>query len=355
MAQRDVPADAAVGSDACGAIAATRATIDAGATVGYPVPLGAATSCVPTSSGAWGAVVDSVEPLYSARALPRIDLHFTHAVGTSLVAGAPETWSAIDRLRTFDFDGDGEAELVVEGKRGCAIDQDLMCAAPLSLVEIFTFAHGTVVPYRPPPLPAQLLQSHVVHAEANDGGMFFDRNDQALAFRSADDVDGDGRPDLSTYLFYELVTTDGDVTTYFLHGPTFVAHSLPNGDFSLDDAVARKSLAASCAATEPFEKASADGIFATAICERLRGGELGRIIERYVVRCRTLSGSVKRALADLTAGKEVDADNVDWVAQGACRTEPEAAWSFEHGIPRSLVAMLKDTKPLLAAPSVAKP
>lgn len=354
-ARRDTGTDPSSVTDACGAIEATRVALDAGATVGYPVPLGAATSCARTASGAWGAVVDSVEPLYSARALPRIALHFTHAAATSLVAGPSETWSAIDRLQTFDFDGDGEAELIVEGKRGCAIDMDLMCDTPLAEVEVFTFTRGAVVPYRSPPLPPLLLQSHIVHEQANDGGMFFDRNDRALVFRSAGDVDGDGRPDLSSYLFYELVTTDGDVTTYFLHGPSFLAHSLPNGEFSLVDDVARRSLAASCEATEPFAKATGAGLFATAVCARLGGMGLDEITRRYVARCRPLLGTVRRGLADMVKGKEVDTSAFDWAAQGACRTEPEAAWSLVLGIPRSLVAMLHDTAPLLRRPPVAKP
>ncbi|MEO8797052.1 MAG: hypothetical protein ABI551_04135 [Polyangiaceae bacterium] len=54
-------------------------------------------------------------------------------------------------------------------------------------------------------------------------------------------------------------------------------------------------------------------------------------------------------------GQVVDPDRVVWVTQSACRAEPEGGWSFTVGIPRSLVAMLKDTKPLLARPSVAKP
>ena len=142
---------------------------------------------------------------------------------------------------------------------------------------------------------------------------------------------------------------------YRLHGPTFVAHSLSNGDFSLDDDVARAALAKSCDATQPFETAKADGLVATAVCARLRGASVAEVIQRYVARCRPLQANVKRALADMIKGKGVDPDHVEWAAQGACRTEPEGGWSQTVGIPRALVALLEDTKPVLQKAPGAKP
>jgi hypothetical protein len=98
-------------------------------------------------------------------------------------------------IALFDWDGDGEDEIVI---------------GRWTSVFVWTFKRGHIVAYPPA---------------------------SSLAVEEVSDVDGDGRPDL-------LVRPFGDAPTAL----QFVAHSLPDGTFTLHDAVAVKQAQTVCPA-----------------------------------------------------------------------------------------------------------
>lgn len=109
----------------------------------------------------------------------------------------------IAEVTFFDWDGDGDDEVLVEAARGAADAPDEQRA----IVWTFRAVDGgasRVVPYEP---------------------------SAALTIVGVRDVDGDGRPDLLVSFFG--TSHDGLPTTH-----RFLAHSLPDGGFSLRDAAA---------------------------------------------------------------------------------------------------------------------
>lgn len=316
-------------------------------------------TCTRTKTGAWGVVTETASTsVPTTMQEQRATARMVHATAKGdVVAGDPELFASIAKSTAFDFDGDGEEELVVEGTAGCAVDADLQCMNPLPVALVFTFAGGKVARYRSPTTTG-LAPAHLdvdpPQAEKKPGTIH--EADRTMIYRAVKDADGDGRPDFETYAFYETTGADGDVTTYFVHGPTFLAHSLPNGDFSLTDAVATKALAESCAAATPFAKATPADLMTTAVCARLAGETTAAISARYAARCAPLLAPVQAFWKAMEHGKSTSG-NVDFMAAGTCRTEPEGGWSFDRGIPRSLVKLLDATTPLLAAGkgSAAKP
>jgi hypothetical protein len=329
-------------SGACVAIANARAAADAGTVSG------ALQNCMITKQGAWGVLVtSSIVPMYPEQT-SQLALDFVHASGTSVVLGHSESWFKIDALSVFDFDGDGEEELVVQGARTCLGSNDGSCGGMRAENEILTFHSGKIAQFLNPatlPIPVGVPQSLIfLKAPAQ-----FDETDRTLHIDEVTDVDGDGRPDLKTNLFYELGVSDGDVSSTTLLGPTFVAHSLANGTFSLTDAVAVKALTDSCAGGDSFEKSPSEGLFSVAICARLHGKGVAEISQRYTNRCVQIRAKYKQIMKDTSAGKPYPAD-FDAGAESACRTEPEADWGTTNGIPKALVKMLQQTQPLLAKP-----
>jgi hypothetical protein len=132
----------------------------------------------------------------------------------------------------FDFDGDGEPEIYVavreqgdEGHR--ALQNDLL-----------TFDGHTVKRYAPA---------------------------SGYAIDAVRDVDGDGRPDLAIFAKY-TDTLEGCWAGFPYDWPDakFVAHSLPDGTFSTDDAAARAHARKWCASPPTKIGSSYD-----AICARL--------------------------------------------------------------------------------------
>jgi hypothetical protein len=346
--------DAAVGvhdSGACAAITKERAGFDAGG------PMGAAENCLVTKRGAWGAIIVEAQAAYPIGP-PSITVQFAHATAAAVLRGDREAWLKIDRLSLFDFDGDGEEELIAEGARTCGNSMDALCQEILPEVEVFTFKNQRVIAYPFSGSPAGLVDAHVVLEQTDDAhghyGTRLARADKTLHYRAVNDADGDGRPDFETYFFYEMDATDGDVSSYFLHGPTFLVHSLADGTFTSTDAIAMKSLSGSCAKAESFEASSAAGLFTSAVCARLRGKSVDEISQHYLARCVRIRAKLKAFAAAEAAGKDVSNDGVDFAGAGACRTEPEGGWSDSTGIPRSLAKMLQETEPLLAG-GAAKP
>jgi len=118
------------------------------------------------------------------------------------------------RFDLVDFDGDGDPEMVV------LTAGELHEDGRWQQVRIYAHAGGAIVPYAPA------------------------RGIEASAIR---DVDGDGRFDLVYHAPYETIapicTTGFGVLAW---GPELVAHALPDGTFSRDDAAALAFAKKSC-------------------------------------------------------------------------------------------------------------
>lgn len=329
-------------SGSCASIYRARAEVDAGTFTGP------GENCMVTKKGAWGLVLDGPPPQPFGPPRSTWETHAIHASGASTIDGPRESWSGITKLSVFDFDGDGEEELIVEGTRGCLVNADLQCQGDLPELEIMTSRNARVDFYPAPVMPG-LAPAHVAltMGKADGAPPVLDESDKTLHYRAVRDVDGDGRPDFETYAFYEASTDDMDVTSFFLHGPTFLAHSLPDGSFSLTDDVAMKKLAESCAAAVPFAKAKPADLFTTAVCARLSGEPPSAIERHYVARCIPLYAPVQAFWTAMAHGKPTPPRDIDFTAAGTCRTEPEGAWSAARGTPKSLARMLEETKPLL--------
>lgn len=140
----------------------------------------------------------------------------------------------------YDYDGDGTAEVVVaSGRSGPGFDR--------SQSGLWTVRTGAVVGYGP---TAQLDGVEVTR-----------------------DVDGDGRPEIAVpgpYVAEDTVSCgslDGDSRPPDL----IVLHALPDGTFSMTDAVARAANAEGCAVDAKLVVTDdADGL-ASVRCARLRG------------------------------------------------------------------------------------
>ncbi|MGZ3448499.1 MAG: FG-GAP repeat domain-containing protein [Polyangiales bacterium] len=137
----------------------------------------------------------------------------------------------------FDFDGDGTAEIVL------ILRDDEYESGTWSRGRVWTLREGKIVLYPP----------------AKD-----------LDVDSVCDVDGDGRPDLLVHAPFAGVVP---YPTYYVHGPSLVAHSLVDGSFARDDKVATDAARAACAKVVPLGKPSSDfdSEFTTVACARLRG------------------------------------------------------------------------------------
>ena len=158
-------------------------------------------------------------------------------------------------LAACDYDGDGtpEAVTVATGREHEGPSE--------ARAQVWTVHDGAIVPYAPA---------------------------AALDADDAEDVDGDGRPDLLTHLGYEAsATAAGSGFEYVLAGPLFVAHATPQGGFALDDAVAlaeaeRRCSPAPASVIVPVEEGQFgvdDALTAGAIvCARLRGAPAGTTV-----------------------------------------------------------------------------
>lgn len=278
-----------------------------------------------------------------------------HAARGATTESADLAYREIDELRAFDFDGDGEEELLVLG-RGlpCATSGDLGCDGPLPLLEIFTFKNGAVGPYAPsvnvvapPGTPARV-------AFASAPGKLAEE-DRAVTLVSLTDADGDGRPDVTSHLRYELAATDGDVTSYDVAGPLFVGHSLPGGTFSFTDPVAMKALAQTCGNAPTLEQARGAELYAAAVCERLEGHPPAELAERWARRCAVLESERAKQMSRVKSGAQPDATSIDWTSSAVCRRDTEGGWNDVKGMPASVRKMLEETEPLRSPEWTARP
>jgi hypothetical protein len=164
----------------------------------------------------------------------------------------------------FDFDGDGEPEIFVDvrevGDEGHVARQSAL----------LTLQGGAVVPFAPA---------------------------QAFDIDSLADVDADGRPDLKIYAGYtDTLEACFSGFPYEHPPPRFVAHSLPGGGFSAEDASAKKYALAWCPAAPKAIVDSAD-----AICARLWSHdkkEVSREGRRVAASC--VSGYCERVVQNLS-------------------------------------------------------
>jgi hypothetical protein len=139
----------------------------------------------------------------------------------------------------FDFDGDGRSEALLVERPG---------------------GYGSCGP-----------ESRLLLLQATATGI----RDFPVGHRFTDtvDADGDGRPDLVDDRYFHATEVYsglcGDITDY---GPPVLLHSLPDGTFSLDDAVARGWARAQCPTkpTKPLENVP---------CARIWGATEDEIVE----------------------------------------------------------------------------
>lgn len=159
----------------------------------------------------------------------------------------------------FDFDGDGEDEVIVAGTRWDA------GGASTPFGRVWTFKGERIELYAPAP-----------------------------AFGAVEDVDDDDRPDLLTHgAYFAVVSSSCSGVERSVSGPMLVAHARPDGGFTTNDAVAVAFAKRRCPSRPTFLVASsAEGGGAGVDA----GGPYGDSVERLV--CARLWGASE---ADLTA------------------------------------------------------
>jgi len=178
---------------------------------------------------------------------------------------APNEWLVATEPLLFDYDGDGEKEVLVD-LTGSVV-QDAPETGDLSLyttseVRLLTFRDGAIVP-----LPSTT-------------SLFLDG--------TARDIDHDGRPDLRVY---RPLSTASDRP--WAEVPVdFFAHSLPSGAFSLDDGVALGAARASCGkvpasliARQPSGALDADRTIGNVACARLSGMSVEALTAKLSADC----------------------------------------------------------------------
>jgi hypothetical protein len=172
-------------------------------------------------------------------------------------------------IATFDFDGDQRSEAFVRSVYSESEDYGGR------EIELLTVANGAVRPYAPP------------------GGV--------PPFSQLVDFDGDERPDLLNTRCHRRDEDDEDDES---GGPYCLAHSLPDGRFSTDDAVARRLIAQQCSA--PPERIVSVGerggsidrseTFGAILCARYYGESAERIVHRIFVESRNRDDDDRRWL-----------------------------------------------------------
>jgi hypothetical protein len=178
--------------------------------------------------------------------LPVKAMHETwQADGGALVVNMTlaATWGSVSlaSLGAFDYDGDDDPEVLLEGS---AADE----GPDRRATEAWTFHEGKIVPYAP------LAGVDIVRVE---------------------DLDDDGRPDIigpGRYARVEAMSGIG--AAYPIAPPIFALHSLAGGTFSATDAVARAFSKSHCP-TKPTldfdEHLFGDNVAEAVLCARLWG------------------------------------------------------------------------------------
>jgi hypothetical protein len=163
------------------------------------------------------------------------------------------------QLRAFDFDGDGSPEIVA------ILAGHVHEGASWSRGRVWTFRDGAVKLYAPA---------------------------QDLLVEDLRDVDGDGRPDLVTFAGRTAsAEACGSGFEYRVTGPELVAHSRPDGTFSLTDEAAVEGAKRACPA-RPTPLLGPDALTDTnaaarnVVCARLWGATPAEALREVAGACR---------------------------------------------------------------------
>jgi len=182
-------------------------------------------------------------------------------------------WDIFGEPVFFDYDGDGEREVIVSGipARGGADEWQ-----GHEWHHAWTFRAGAWKPY--PPV-------------------------RDIAIDEVVDVDEDGRPDIRTRGPYDWIRSISPMagSEERAIAPMLVAHSRPNGTFSLTDDVARAATAEECRKAPPLDfDAEADdrqyplGELESIVCARLAGTSAADIKATLKPPCKTFETSLER-------------------------------------------------------------
>ena len=229
----------------------------------HPEPLrDSLEECEGNAKGVWALVVDDAE-IGHAKTPPnacdaiRFQLALVHVdaagkttravpLATSNKAEknlAVEVWGArtIAPLTTFDYDGDGELEVLVMGNT----DHE---GVHIPASEIWTFKDGRIQPYAKGP---------------------------SIVFTEVVDADNDGRPDLVTRGPYEAVrATSCQGPTFPVAPEAFLMRGEPLGVFTLSGATSKARLLAECPSATPagaMMGGDSEALAAAVVCARAWG------------------------------------------------------------------------------------
>ena len=163
----------------------------------------------------------------------------------------------LDTPALFDFDGDGEDEVLIRLANAPGGRERVVAG------HLWSFRDGVVSRYtRAPDLDIEALR----------------------------DVDHDGRPDLETFSPWQAPSRIGSPCAppvYRVHGRSLLAHALSNGTFSLDDEVAKAVARGSCATAPASFTLASDGVrtVTSLACARLRGASIDEVLRVIDAEC----------------------------------------------------------------------
>jgi hypothetical protein len=191
--------------------------------------------------------------------LPRSNL----PAGYNYAGGETALSIAIEEPVLFDYDTDGEPEIIVWGS-GQFFDGERF-----TFGWVWTFAAGRIVPYAP---------------------------SAGFEVVDAKDVDGDGRPDLQTGAPFESVFESVHPGfNYVQSGPRFLAHSREGGSFSQTDTLAQDFVRLACPRAPALlvvrriengvSSVDDDASFQAIACARVWGSESKRLKPQIAKQC----------------------------------------------------------------------
>lgn len=196
----------------------------------------------------------------------------------NLLVGGEDTLQA--EVTAFDYDGDRVPEIAVR-LHGHAHE-----GASWTRGRIYAFKGGKLGVYEPA---------------------------KNLDFDELIDVDGDGRPDAKTFAGYvDTLTACGSGFEYTVTGPSFIAHSLSNGTFSMTDEVAKAAAKKECPALpKPIVPKGEEGDFETAaknaICARVWGADTHDILSQLDAACTKVAASGQCKAGECAGRSTLDA------------------------------------------------